>query len=562
MTSDKKTVSLLADIFVKKGLSNIVISPGSRNAPIILAFANHPEINAISVVDERSAAFFALGIAQQTGKAVAIACTSGSAALNYAPAIAEAYYQKIPLLVLTADRPPELIDIGDGQTIRQKNVYANIIKKSYQLPLDVNNDEELKEVNRKLNEAVHFTQFPEAGPVHVNIPFDEPLYEVVSNGFEAMDLNFEENKQEIPKNTETEFLNDWQNSQKVMLIAGQNQYPEQLNELLGKIAEEKQVVVLTETTSNLTHASFIDCIDNVLVTLNGQESAEYQPEMLITLGNAVVSKKIKKYLREYKPKVHWHLSPSGEKRDTYFSLKHSPAVHPLDFISKVFPHLQVRDANYSRLWLNRKLKVEERRVQYLSQVAWSDLKVFDILLKNIPKESLLHLGNSTPVRYSQLFGSLPGFQYFSNRGVSGIDGQISTAAGSAYASGYLNTVISGDLGFFYDSNALMNQNLQPDFRIIVINNGGGGIFRFIPGPDSSDHLERFFEARHSWKAEFLAKAFDVNYFKAEDEIALHEVLPRFYAESTRPALLEIFTPPVENAQILRDYFSFLKTSSH
>ena len=562
MTSDKKTISLLADLFVKKGLRHIVISPGSRNAPIILAFANHPKINAISVVDERSAAFFALGMAQQTGKTVAIACTSGSAVLNYASAIAEAFYQKIPLLVLTADRPPKLIDVGDGQTIRQENVFANIIKKSYQLPLDVNSDEDLKDVNRQLNEAIYFTQFPEAGPVHVNIPFDEPLYDVVSDGPMATALNFEENNKEISGNTEADFLDDWHNSRKVMLIAGQNQYPNQINELLIKISEEKQVVVLTETTSNLSHPGFIDCIDNVLTAIDETESVNFQPDMLVTLGGAVVSKKIKKYLRQYRPKIHWHLSPSGEKRDTYLCLNHNPAIHPIPFLEKILPQLSKASTEYLQLWMNRKKQVEILRRQYLSQVSWSDLKVFDILFKNIPQHSMLHLGNSTPVRYSQLFGSLSHFKYFSNRGVSGIDGQLSTAAGSAYANRDLHTIITGDMGFFYDSNALMNHNLRSNLKIIVINNGGGGIFRFIPGPDSSNQLEKFFEAKHSWKAGLIAKAFDINYFKAEDEKELRDVLSLFYAEASRPALLEIITHAEANAQILRDYFSFLKISSH
>ncbi len=562
MTSDKKTVSLLADLFVKKGLSDIVISPGSRNAPIILAFANHPKINAISVVDERSAAFFALGMAQQKGKTVAIACTSGSAALNYAPAIAEAFYQKIPLLVLTADRPPHLVDVGDGQTIRQKDVFANFIKKSYQLPLDVESEDDLNAVNRQMNEAIQLTQYPEAGPVHLNIPFDEPLYQTVSKGAEAKVLNFDRDDHSGLESLKVRFLADWQKSQRVMILAGQGRKDQQLNNVLAQISENKNAVVLTETTSNLKGSGFVDCIDNVLTAIDDDENAEFQPDMLITLGNAVVSKKIKKYLREYRPKTHWHLSLSGEKRDTYFSLTYAPAIDPVSFLQHVISILPVKEEKFSRLWLGRKQKVELLREQYLAAVAWSDLKAFDLLLKQIPENSILHLGNSTPVRYSQLFGSLPRFQYFSNRGVSGIDGQLSTAAGSAYANGDLHSIITGDLGFFYDSNALMNQNLRSNLKIIVINNGGGGIFRFIPGPDSSPQLEKFFEAKHTYKAALLAKAFDINYFKAENEQDLNRVLPAFYGEARRPSLLEIFTPSETNARILRDYFSFLKTASH
>jgi len=562
MTSDKKTVSLLADLFVKKGLTDIVISPGSRNAPIILAFANHPKINALSVVDERSAAFFALGMAQQSGKTVAIACTSGSAPLNYAPAIAEAYYQKIPLLILTADRPPEMIDVGDGQTIRQENVFANFIKKSIQLPLDIEDESAFEEVNKTLNEAIHQTVFPVAGPVHINIPFDEPLYGVVSEQIESRVLKFTMAPKEMQAELEEVFVSDWLACKKVMILVGQHQPSQELNQLLQEFSSNKHLVVLSETTSNLNGSDFIDSIDNLLSAINDEEASDFQPDMLISIGGAIVSKQIKKFLRKHRPKAHWHIDGSGEKRDTFYCLSHAPAMEPVHFLKAVLPKVATLESSYQRRWLARRAKVEYLRHEYLSHIKYSDLKVFDILLNHIPADSLLHLGNSTPVRYSQLFGSLARFQYLSNRGVSGIDGQISTAAGSAFISRKLNTIISGDLGFFYDSNALMNHYLPANLKIIVINNGGGGIFRFIPGPDSSNHLEKFFEARHSWKAEHLALAFDVHYFKAENEETLTSILPEFYAELSRPALLEIFTPPEENAKILRDYFVFLKTAGH
>ncbi|RLD87601.1 MAG: 2-succinyl-5-enolpyruvyl-6-hydroxy-3-cyclohexene-1-carboxylic-acid synthase, partial [Bacteroidetes bacterium] len=160
MTSDKKSVSLLADIFVKKGLSDIIISPGSRNAPIILAFANHNAIKALSIIDERSAGFFALGMSLEKGKATAIACTSGSAALNYAPAIAEAFYQKIPLLIFTADRPPELIDVGDGQTIRQKDVFSHYIKTSFELPEEIESPAAFALAGKMINRAIDLAHYP------------------------------------------------------------------------------------------------------------------------------------------------------------------------------------------------------------------------------------------------------------------------------------------------------------------------------------------------------------------------------------------------------------------
>ena len=562
MTSDKKTVSLLADLFVKKGLSDIVISPGSRNAPLIIAFGGHEKINAYSVVDERSAAFYALGMAQKTGKPVAITCTSGSAALNYAPAISEAYYQKIPLLVLTADRPPELIDVGDGQTIRQENVYASYVKKSFSLPLNFDNDDDQKQANHIINEAIDDCLYPEPGPVHINIPLDEPIYNTTEKGLEGVVENTVEITPDIPEQLINEFIYSWNETKEVMILVGQTAPLHEMQNVLSQLAKMGQVVVLTETTSNVFDPSFVDCIDNVLTAIPEGQERFHAPDLLITTGGAIVSKKIKKFLREYKPRQHWHISPSGEVLDTFFALTHTVKASPAAFLSKVGVHLQSHPGNYGDSWVALKNKVNDLRKEFLNGLPFSDLKVFEILYRLMPENSLLHLGNSTPVRYAQLFGSDPKFEYYSNRGVSGIDGQLSTASGVAVKSDKINTVITGDLGFFYDSNALMNLHLTPNLKMIVINNSGGGIFRFIPGPDTTEQLEQFFEAHHNWKAEKLVEAFDIPYFKAENEEELKQVLEAFYQEQSRPAVLEIFTPQKINAKLLRDYFSFLKSSSH
>lgn len=558
MTSDKKTISLLADIFIKKGLREIVLSPGSRNAPIIISFAQHPDIQAISVVDERSAAFFALGMAQQKQRAVAIACTSGSAVLNYAPAIAEAYYLKIPLLILTADRPPHLIDVGDGQTIRQEKVFANFIKKSYSLPLEITSEEEKEKVNRLINEAIDETRFPESGPVHINIPFDEPLYRQVEEVTTGKIVNTFAGFPLVEENIRRAFLKHWHESRKTLIIAGQGRFSEKLNTILSHLSELPQVAVLTETTSNLHAPGFMDEIDNLITKIQEEEIVDFQPDLLISFGTSIVSKKIKKLLRTHPAKHHWHISPSGEKRDTYFCLTGVIRTDAADFLTQEKENMTENFGEYRNFWKRHKEQVLQKSIAFLAKTGWCDLKVYEILFREIPGNSLLHLGNSTPVRYAQLFGSMTKFHYYSNRGVSGIDGQVSTAAGTAFAdTRKINTIITGDMGFFYDSNALMNHNLTANLKIIVINNGGGDIFRFIPGSDTSTQRELFFATAHHWKAEMLAKAFELRYFKAENETELINCLQEFYVENSRPALLEIFTTEVENAQVLKDYFLFL-----
>lgn len=558
MTSDKHSVSLLADLFIKKGLTDIVISPGSRNAPIILSFANQPQINAISVVDERSASFFALGMAQQKKRAVAIACTSGTATLNYAPAIAEAYYQKIPLLIFTADRPPELIDVGDGQTIRQKDIFKNYIKASFELAEKIDSVAAFDLANKMINRAIDLAHFPEPGPVHINLPFSEPLYNVTDNIIAGTLIEPHNQNKILSENYINKLSNRINNFDKILLIAGQQNKNRELNEILSKLISSKNLVLLTETTSNLFDKNFIGCIDNVLTAIDENEVDNFKPDLLLTFGGQIVSKKIKKFLRQHKPKEHWHISPSGEPQDTYLCLKEVIKSEPLQFFSSITKKLKTANPEFATHWLRKRNRVVERREDFLANIKYSDLQVFDMLLKHIPVETTLHLGNSTPVRYSQLFGTNEFINYHSNRGVSGIDGQVSTAAGSAYASKNINLLITGDLGFFYDSNGLMNQNLTPNLKIIVINNGGGGIFRFIPGPDTSPQLEQFFEARHQWSAEKITEAFNIKYIKASDIQEFLFTLPEFFNEAEKPILLEIFTPEKTNAELLRQYFDFLR----
>lgn len=560
MTSDKKNISLLADIFIKSGLTDIVISPGSRNAPIILSFANRAEINAFSIVDERSAAFFALGLALNSKKTVAIACTSGSAVLNYASAISEAYYQKIPLLVITADRPSYMIDIGDGQTIRQKDVFNNYIKKSYQLPLIIEAKYEFEETERLINEALNHCVFPQAGPVHINIPFDEPIYNTTEESISGRLLQFENKRVTIPESKLKEIATGWNNSCKVMIIIGQSPANYELNSTLADISKNKNTIVLTETTSNLYCDGTIDTIDNIISTIENNEVESFKPEILISYGGQVVSKMIKNFLRKNKPSVHWHISPSGENMDTYFSLTEVIKSDEFSFFNSIKKFLNPIDSDYHDHWQERKIKVDKKKEEYLSGIGYSDLKVFENILNQLPDNSVLHLGNSTPVRYSQLFGTKKDINYNSNRGVSGIDGQVSTAAGYAYNSSRLNILITGDLGFLYDSNGLMNKYLRPNLKIIVINNSGGGIFKFIAGPDTNPNLEEFFVTKHNWNAKHICKTFGVFYLKAENINELNRYLPTFLSSNKGPALFEIFTPYEINGEVLRDYFKFIKES--
>ncbi|MCF8367493.1 MAG: 2-succinyl-5-enolpyruvyl-6-hydroxy-3-cyclohexene-1-carboxylic-acid synthase [Bacteroidales bacterium] len=561
MTSNKEGAALLADIFVKHGLSHIVISPGSRNAPLIVSFVNNPSVKALSIVDERSAAFFAMGMAQQTKKTVAITCTSGSAVLNYAPAIAEAFYQKVPLLIITADRPSEMIDQGDGQTIRQKNVFANYVKKSFEIQGELVSEDERTNVINFINEAIELTTKPDFGPVHINMPFAEPIYGQVKNpGYDIkLPLAYHEPTVML-EDILHPFADKWRQYPKKLLIAGMMDPNPELKRVLKEITRDGSVALLTETTSNLFgHDCSCSCIDKVVHTIKPEESDNFKPDLLISFGGHVVSKMVKAFIRNNKPKEHWHIDPVDVEMNTYQCLSHGIPLNPVDFF-KGMPGINSHESGYKKLWIERANRSEIRHDKFLENCEYSDLKVFELILNFIPEDSNLQLGNSTPVRYSQLFKSGKVFKVNSNRGTSGIDGTVSTAAGAAWINGLPTILITGDLGFLYDSNALMNHHLTENLRIIVINNHGGGIFRFISGPDETNQLEKFFEAKHSWNAEYIAKNFNVSYYNATnlDELAL--VLPQFFntRNKNRPAILEVFTPHKKNAEILKSYFNYLR----
>ena len=543
---------LLIASCVAHSVAHVVISPGSRNAPLTIGFSNHPEIKTYSIVDERSAAFFALGIAQQLQKPVAIVCTSGSALLNYYPAIAEAFYSNIPLIVISADRPAHLIDIGDGQTIRQENVFENHILESISL------DESL-DVEGSILEMIHETiniAKAQKGPVHINIPFDEPLYETKS---EILILEkVLEDSEEISLDVDElqQYADVWNGAKKKIVLVGEHFPDELLQTQLTHLTKDPSVLVLIENTANVSHGKFINSIDKLIFPLEELELEKFQPDILLTLGGLIVSKKIKQHLRTFQPKTHWHVD-SKRAFDTFFCLKHHFKISPQLFFSQFFFLTKPTESNFQQFWLAKKATRLKRHLDFTENCDFSDLKVFDVLLKSIPKNTQLQLSNSAVIRYSQLFDIDKTVQVFCNRGTSGIDGSTSTAIGAANVSAKNTLFITGDISFFYDSNALWNNYIPVSFRIIIVNNGGGGIFRFIPGPQKSNALD-YFETTHQLTAEHLCKMYKFEYFTVKNENELNSELSNFYEPSRLPKLLEIFTPREENDKILKAYFNNLK----
>lgn len=557
MLHDRIGLEYLSQLMLRRGIRHLVISPGSRNAPIVEAFCRKPGIRCIPIIDERCAGFFALGMAQQLRLPVAIACTSGTAALNLAPAIAEAYYQQLPLLVLTADRPAELIDQGDGQTIRQSGIFANFIRKSLQLPQSLKTANDLWYTNRLISEALNACLYPVAGPVHLNMPFAEPLY---GNLPPEVDTAADFRVQPLMAAPEDEsrllLVEEWNLAKKKMILVGQHIPDKGLEEVLARLSQDPSLIVLTETTSNISDPNFVSCIDRCLAAMSGDKQI-FSPDLLITLGGAVVSKRIKTFLREAPVKGHWHVEPGQHCMDTYQHLTRAIPMQAGDLLLQLMPHLKHADSSFSHLWKELAQNASRAHKDFLDSCPWSDLKIFQAIMENLPPEYDIQLGNSTPVRYSQLFEIRHNYRFDSNRGTSGIDGSLSTASGACFASGKPTVIITGDIGFFYDSNALWNKYLPPGLRIIMINNQGGGIFRFIDGPDKSVFLEEYYETRHQTSARHLAKAFNLDYQLAGEQDDLPAIMAGFFEPASRAGILEISSPPEISADTLKAYFRAL-----
>jgi 2-succinyl-5-enolpyruvyl-6-hydroxy-3-cyclohexene-1-carboxylate synthase len=563
---------------VAKNINHVVISPGSRNAPLTIGFTHHPEITAYSIVDERCAAFFALGMAQQLQQPVAVVCTSGSALVNYYPAVVEAFYSDIPLVVISADRPIERIDIGDGQTIRQKNVFENHILYSANLYSEVLEETESsnknirkkqlesqkhneREINLALNKAIE-----NKGPVHINVPFYEPLYEITeTNLVNPLQILPDIRERIYTENELQPYADLWNQAKRKMIIVGVAQPNSVEQQFLDAFAKDPSVLVLTETTSNLHHPEFFTQIDTLIGPIekvsNPKEQFELlQPDILLTFGGMIVSKKIKSFLRDYQPKQHWHVD-TKKAYNTFFCLNKHFETSPNSFFKVFLPCLKPIDSDYAAHWKNIRKNLETRHDLYVDEIPYSDFKVMQAIVPAVPKSNNVQLGNSSTVRYAQLFKWDNSQKIFCNRGTSGIDGSVSTAAGAAVTNRKPTLLICGDLSLFYDSNGLWNNYIPSNFRIIVLNNEGGGIFRILPGNKNSENFDTYFETIHQLSAKPLCEMHDFEYTSAKTSEELSDKLSNFFNASEKPRLLEIFTPRKINDEVLLEYFNFMKVDN-
>ena len=557
MMTDKKPVRDFFQLAIQHGLKDIVLSPGSRNAPFSASLHGVSHFNTHVVVDERSAAFIALGMAQQSNRPTVLICTSGTAPLNYAPAIAEAFYQRVPLLVVTADRPHEWIDQGEGQSIRQTDMYRNYIKGSFEIRGESTEGDGAWYNARVIDEAIRLCTDRVPGPVHLNFPLQEPLYRSGSDVLQP--VKFMERvtvNSTLSEETAATLRQEIQQCPKVMVLAGQLPQDDQLQQALSSFAQRSNILVLTEAHSHLADERYITTIDRFLAAVREEEQDELRPHLLITIGHNIISRKIKQLLRSGLHQ-HWHVDITGEGLDTLKHLNRIIPQSPAEFF-QAMGEANRSDSDYQKRWLARHEEARQRAHHYIAQTEWSDLLAFEHIHRLTPSGTLIQMGNSSAIRYVLLSDSRSDLKYFGNRGVAGIDGCSSTAVGAAQMHTGQTLLISGDLGFFYDVNAWWNDLPKQKLKTIIINNGGGGIFRIIDGPLSSgEAFEPHFEAAHTRSAEPMAAMYGIHYRKASNVSELNDGMNWLF-EQEDCAWLEVITPRTHNDHVLKHYFSFIR----
>jgi 2-succinyl-5-enolpyruvyl-6-hydroxy-3-cyclohexene-1-carboxylate synthase len=542
-------VKNIAAILFDKGLRNIVISPGSRNAALTVAFVEHGGFTINMIVDERSAGFIALGQSIASQSPTALLCTSGTASVNYYPAICEAFYQGIPLIVLTADRPAEWIDHGDGQSIRQQNVFASHVLKSYQLLADYENTGAYNQLQNVINEAYDLSKgFIKKGPVHVNIPFREPFYpvaNVVAEKYRVVE-NLVPNSFDFDSKTLDFIREDLQHFKKILVFKGQEYQETNLEAYCENLAVCKDV--MGEQCKRLQYITMHDFLFN---------QSENLPDLVITIGKNVLSKPMKQAFRSSEI-THWHIGLEQEVADVFSRLSMHIQCSPQAF----FDSINIQNQSYRNELFAQELKFREKSKAYFdSNPSWTEFSALNKVIDAFVQNSHVHLGNSMPVRYVNHLHYVIRCQHvYANRGTSGIDGSLSTAIGIASILPDMHYIITGDLSFFYDRNSLWNDIDKSNVRIILLNNHGGGIFDIIKGPKEQNINKDYFTTPNTLNAKNTASDFGMDYCRVSNHIELASALKLIDEKPcAKGQILEIETDIETNTAFYKEYLKELKS---
>ena len=555
MYTDKKNILQLVALLEAHGVTKVVLCPGSRNAPIVHTLSTHPSFECYAVTDERNAGFYAIGLALNGGCKVAVCCTSGSAVANLYPAVCEAFYQQVPLVLISADRPAAWIGQMDGQTMPQPGIFNDMAKMSVNLP-EINSDEDEWYCNRLINEALLETTHRGSGPVHINIPISEPLFRFTT-----------ETLPEVRTITRYQGLNlydrDYQplieklnRCQKRMMVVGQMNLIYLFEKRDIKSLYKKFVWVSEHLSNRTIPGQPIKNFDVALYAMDEETKEKMAPQLVITYGGHLVSKRLKNYLRSVPNLEHWHVSADGEVVDLFGALTTVIEINPFEFLERISTLMDKTTPQYPLIWENYCKKIPA------PEFAFSEMSAIGALLQRLPEDCAVHLANSSTVRYAQLYSFPSTVEVCCNRGINGIEGSLSAALGYAAQSDKLNFIVIGDLSFFYGMNGLWGNHTKPNVRILLLNNGGGEIFHTLPGLEMSGTSNKFITGVHHTSAQGWVESLGFRYLQVNEEEGLTPAMEEFTKGEgvDTPIVLEVFTNKNKDARILKEYYKQVKNN--
>lgn len=588
--TEKKVCRMLAQLLAEYGVEDVVLCPGNRNAPIIMAVERQVEakalaksgakadadaeaeaggrLRAVTVVDERVAAFVALGMAAQSGKATAVVCTSGSALLNCAPAVAEAYYRHIPLVVVSADRPADFIDNGQPQTVRQRGALDNIVRCSVDIEPEDGSERQLAYATRRLNRALTAAVGHPRGPVHINIQIDTPLANEADAfiGEHFRKISITGPTMELSTPQARALGRELAPPRKVLIVCGAMAPDARVRRAVSRLAAIPNIAVVAETVANVgcgvaTTACNIDAV--IAAAADESRQRQMQPDVLITLGAPLVAGRLGAFLSDGACEEHWCISEEAAPADTYGILTRHIQLPPASFLpqlaSAVQPFRHSNAAEFSAMWCRAAQMARYAVATFRPSTRWNDFTAMREIANINGTKFNVHISNGMNIRLFQTLNHRPFHRVDCNRGVSGIDGSTSTAIGAAMVTETPVLLLSGDMSAQYDIGALALNGIPPTFRMVVFSNGGGNIFRVVEPTRNLEERERRFCNIVNLPLEQLANSYGFNYYRARAMDELRCLLPDFLdvQGSSAPAIFNIVTDGEESAGAWHEFMRHL-----
>lgn len=550
MYTDLKSVSILISLLKQYQIEHIVISAGTRHIPFVFSVEQDNYFKTYSVVDERSASFFALGIIEKIQKPVAIVCTSGTAACNYVSAVNEAFYQKLPLVVLTADRNQYYLNQQEEQMVMQDGLYGRAVKKTVTLPI-VRDEKDAWYCSRLVNEALLELNHGETGPVHINFPVEDnyPTSNIIFS-FKTREL---EKANRISRLDVEDDLFKWKKKveqlrkAKVLIIYGQH----------GKVSAD-ELSAINRFCKVFNCIFCVDLLSNMVCdkaiftyasinTISTEKLESILPDIVITMNGHTVSA-IKAKLKGYSDRFkHWHISADGVVSDPFKVQTDIIACMNKTFFNRFAELAEEMPGNdtdsYYQQWKDAILASGNGLSPNECDFKFSSIYAVQQIMKMIPEGSLLHLANSNSVRIANYFSLKKEIEVYANRGTHGIDGSMSSFIGQASVSSELCYLIIGDLSFFYDMNAFWNRYVGNNVRILINNNSGGGIFHapYYQQGEEFERIDQHIAAGHHTSVKSWAEAVGFKYFGVSDKKQMQDALKEFNCRSDKPIIIETFT---------------------